>query len=85
MDPLLTAAICILLLNIPFGIWRAGTKVFSARWCAAVHLPIPLAAGVRLLCGVGWHLSTLPVMIGAYFAGQYLGGLLRTQTRRGRT
>lgn len=82
MNPLFAAAICILLVNVPFGLWRAGTGRFSAPWFAAVHLPVLLTVPVRILCGAGWHLASVPVMVGAYCAGQYLGGALRARTRR---
>ena len=82
MTTLLAAAGGVLAVNLPFGFWRVGVKKFSVSWFAAVHLPIPLAVGIRLLSGLGWQLATFPVFLGAYFAGQYLGGVLRRRTRR---
>jgi hypothetical protein len=52
---------------------------------AAVHLPVPLVVAMRLLSGLGWRLTTFPIMLGAYFAGQYLGGALRRHARRDRS
>ena len=72
--PVVTAVFC---LNIPFGFWRAGVRKFSLPWFLSVHLPIPFIVGVRLVSGLGFHLSTFPVMIAAYLAGQYTGGALR--------
>ena len=71
----------VLIVNIPFGYWRAGTSRFSVSWFGAVHLPIPLVVAIRLLFGLGWRLSTFPMLVAAYFAGQYLGGLLRLRCR----
>ncbi len=67
----------IVLLNLPFGYWRAGVKRFSLPWFLAVHLPVPLAVGLRFLVGLGLRLSTLPIFIAAFFTGQFLGGKLR--------
>ena len=67
----------ILVLNLPFGFWRAGVRRFSPSWFLAVHAPVPLAIGARFLAGVGWRLRLLPLFIGVYFAGQFLGGRAR--------
>jgi hypothetical protein len=75
-SPWVVAAL-ILLINLPFGFWRAGLRKLSAPWFVAVHAPVPLAIGLRMLAGVGWHLDLLPLFIGAFFAGQFLGGRLR--------
>lgn len=71
----------ILVLNLPFGFWRAGTRKFSVPWFLAVHVPVPLAVGLRIVVGLGWRLATLPVFVGAFFAGQFLGGRLRRAAR----
>jgi hypothetical protein len=76
------AAGVILLLNLPLGYYRAGVRKFSVPWFVAVHAGVPFVIGVRLLSGVGWRLITFPMFIGAYAAGQLLGG--RIQTRRAR-
>jgi hypothetical protein len=72
-----TVAALVLLLNLPFGYWRAGVAKFSLPWFLAVHLPVPLVIGLRLVSGLGFHFRTLPVMVGAYFLGQLLGGWTR--------
>ena len=41
----------VLLLNLPFGYWRAGARKFSLRWFLAVHVPVPLVIGLRLVSG----------------------------------
>ena len=74
---LLEVAAGVLVLNVPFGFWRAGVRKFSAQWFFAVHLPIPLMVALRLCSGLGWSLATFPVVIGAYVTGQYFGGALR--------
>ncbi len=76
---LIAVAVAVLTLNVPFGYWRAGCEKFSARWIIAVHAPVPMVLALRISSGLGWQLSTFPVMIAAYFAGQYLGGVLRSR------
>jgi hypothetical protein len=72
----------VLVLNVPFGFWRAGTKRFTLPWFLAIHVPVPLAVGLRLSAGVGWRLGTLPLFVGAFVVGQFLGGRLRPAKRR---
>ncbi len=60
-------------LNLPFGYWRASTRKFSLRWVLAIHLPVPAVVALRLCSGIGWQLYTIPFVVSAYFAGQYLG------------
>lgn len=67
----------ILLLNVPFGYWRAGLRRLSPLWFVAIHAPIPLALGLRFALGIPFQLSTLPIFVVAYFGGQWLGGRLR--------
>jgi hypothetical protein len=77
MNSLWVVAILVVLVNLPFGYWRAGVRKFSFVWFVAVHAPVPLVVGLRILSGLGWQLATFPILVGAYFAGQYLGGILR--------
>jgi hypothetical protein len=73
------AAFSVLALNVPFGYWRAGLRKFSAPWFVAIHAPIPVAVALRFAAGVPFRLSTLPLFVAAYFAGQWIGGRLRGQ------
>jgi hypothetical protein len=77
MPRLWIAALAALCINLPFGYWRGGTRKFSPPWLLAVHLPVPLVIGVRFAAGLGFQLVTYPVLVGAFLAGQYLGGKLR--------
>jgi F0F1-type ATP synthase membrane subunit a len=77
MSNLATVAVAVLVVNLPFGFWRAGVKRFTLRWFLAIHAPVPVVVGLRALLGLGWRLSTVPVLAGAFFAGQFLGGRLR--------
>ena len=81
LPKLLIIAIAVVLLNLPFGFWRAGTRKFSLPWILAVHLPVPFVIALRIGSGLGFQLYTFPVMIGAYFTGQFLGGRARRRWR----
>ncbi len=70
-------AAAVFCLNLPFGFWRAGVRRFSRAWILAIHLPVPFVIALRILSGVGWHLVTFPILVGAFFAGQLTGGRIR--------
>ena len=67
-------ALATLLINIPFGYWRAWTKKRSLEWFLAIHLPVPLLALLRTWMGVG--LQWLPLMALSYATGQFVGSRL---------
>ena len=77
------AMLVIFIVNLPFGYWRARTRKFTVPWFLAIHLPVPLSVGIRLLAGIGWRLSALPLFVGAFAAGQFLGGRWRYVRRGG--
>ena len=70
-------ALLVFLLNLPFGYWRASSKKFSRQWFLAVHLPVPLVIALRIYSGLGWKLINFPVLAGAFFLGQFVGGRVR--------
>jgi hypothetical protein len=77
MGQVLLVAAAIVVINLPFGYWRAGVRKFSPAWFVAVHAPVPLAIGLRYLAGVGFRWSILPVLVAAFFTGQLIGARLR--------
>ena len=64
------------LINVPFGYWRSREPARSRRWFLAIHLPVPLVVALRVLSGLGFQLASFPLIVGAFFLGQYVGGLL---------
>lgn len=70
---IITVAFIVFLFNLPFGYWRANVRKFSFPWFLSIHAPVPFVIALRLLSGMGFHLSTLPIMIVAYFGGQFAG------------
>lgn len=85
-DPLLLAGVAaaVLALNLPFGYWRAATRKFSLKWFVAIHAPVPAVVALRLWAGIPLGLSTLPVLVAAYFGGQLLGARYRMRRERQR-
>jgi hypothetical protein len=70
-------AVIVLILNLPFGYWRANARKFSPQWLFAVHIPVPMIVALRIYSGLGWRLTSFPFLIGAFFLGQFIGGKLR--------
>ena len=68
-----SVASLVFLLNLPFGYWRANEPKLSKGWFLAIHLPVPFVIALRIFSGLGWHFITFPVMIGAFFGGQFAG------------
>jgi hypothetical protein len=66
-------ALIILFINIPFGYWRANVKRFSAQWISAIHFPVLIVVLLRFYSDIGFALYTYPLLIAAYFLGQFLG------------
>jgi hypothetical protein len=77
-----TVALVVFLLNLPFGYWRAGTRKFSWQWILSIHLPVPIVVALRIMSGLGWQPISFPVLIGAFFLGQFVGGKMRELLRR---
>jgi hypothetical protein len=67
-------AFLVFLINLPCGYMRSKSEKLSKNWFIWVHMPIPFVIVLRLLSGLGFQLYTFPVMVGAYFLGQFIGG-----------
>jgi hypothetical protein len=78
---IIVLALIIILLNIPFGYWRANVRKYSLQWVLAVHLPVPVIIFLRIYSDIGFALWTYPVLVGAFFAGQYLGKIILTNMK----
>ena len=68
----------VLLINIPFGYWRANSRRFSWQWILAVHIPVTITIGLRFLF-LGWMWLLVPAFVAVYSIGQFVGGRLRGQ------
>ena len=78
---LLLIAIIVYLLNIPFGYWRTNVKKFSLQWILAIHVPVPLVILLRIYGDLGFELYTYPIIVGAFFLGQFSGKKLFTRLK----
>ena len=63
----------VLLLNIPFGYWRANVKRFSLQFLLAIHIPVILIIMFRLLSASGFELTTFFFTVPAFILGQLAG------------
>ena len=70
---ILFAALAVFVLNIPFGYWRSNVKRFSLEWVFAIHIPVPFIIAFRIVSHLGWQLYTFPILISAFFLGQFVG------------
>ena len=70
---LVLAALATYVLNLPFGYIRQGFRKFSVMWFIAIHAPIPFVVLFRHLFGLGFELYTYPIMVTAFFLGQFTG------------
>ncbi|HHL40589.1 MAG TPA: hypothetical protein ENJ37_08785 [Deltaproteobacteria bacterium] len=61
-----------LLLNLPFGYLRSGTRKFSLLWMLYIHIPIPFIFILRKMGGLDF--TFVPVIAVGAVAGQFLGG-----------
>jgi hypothetical protein len=65
------------LVNLPFGLWRAGLRKLSPTWFVAIHAPVPIVIGLRWALGLPFRWALLPLFVAAYFGGQFVGSRLR--------
>lgn len=72
-----TVALLVFVINLPFGYWRASVRKLSRQWFLAIHIPVPIVIALRIYSGLGFKLISFPVIIGAFFLGQFVGGRLR--------
>jgi hypothetical protein len=78
----ITVAVIVVLLNIPFGMWRKSVPTFSYQWFLAVHLPVPVIIALRLYSGLGFALYTYIILLGAFFGGQRIGAFIYSQNKQ---
>jgi hypothetical protein len=72
-----TVALLVFLISLPFGYWRASVRKRSGRWFLALLVPAPLVGALMVFSGPGWKWMSLPVLVVAFFLGQFVGGRVR--------
>ena len=78
---LILVTIFVFLLNLPFGYWRANVKKYGLQWALAIHIPVPFIIAARILSDIGFEFYTYPVLVGAFFLGQFVGRFLYTKRK----
>jgi len=78
---LILVTIFVFLLNLPFGYWRANVKKYRLQWALAIHIPVPFIIAARIFSDIGFELYTYPILIGAFFLGQFVGRFLYTRRK----
>ena len=82
MIKLLLISLTVLVLNIPFGYWRANVKTFSLQWFLAIHIPVIFVVALRLVLHLGFAWPTYVALVFAFFLGQQLGSLIIKRVRQ---
>lgn len=77
IHPYLTVGFLTLIINIPFGYWRANTKKLSFLWFLLIHTPVPMVIYLRTALEIELSFATAPLLFSTYFAGQYFGKKLK--------
>lgn len=65
-----------IILNIPFGYWRANVKKFSSQWFLSVHIPVPFIIALRIFSHIGFAWYTYLFLVSAFFLGQQAGSFI---------
>jgi hypothetical protein len=79
---LFEVALITFIFNIPFGYWRGNVKKFSIQWVLAIHLPVPVVIAFRLLAGIGFAFITYPLLVVAFFGGQFTGSKIYNMLKK---
>lgn len=66
-------ALLVFIINLPFGALRARERKYSFKWFLYIHLPIPAVIFLRFYSEIGFALYTYPILIAAFFGGQFAG------------
>jgi hypothetical protein len=69
----LLVALIVFVINVPFGALRARHKKFSLMWWLYIHIPVPFVILLRIYSNIGFELYTYPILVGAFFTGQFAG------------
>jgi hypothetical protein len=73
---IILVGLIVLVINAPFGYWRANVKRFSLQWFLAIHIPVLFVIALRLAFHLGFAWYTYVVLVSAFFLGQQFGSLI---------
>ncbi|MCP4573532.1 MAG: hypothetical protein GY838_14335 [bacterium] len=74
-------AVGVYILNVPFGYWREDQRKFSLLWFVFIHASIPGVIALRIVSGLGFSMHSYPILLAAYFLGQFTGSHIRRRKR----
>lgn len=78
---LIFVAIFVFVFNLPFGYWRANVPKYGLQWALAIHIPVPFIIIARIYSNIGFELYTYPILVGAFFLGQFAGKYLYSKRK----
>jgi hypothetical protein len=82
MGKLFLIGLTVVIINIPFGYWRANVRRFSLQWFLAVHIPVAFVIALRLASHLGFTWYSYVVLVTAFFMGQQFGSLINKSLKR---
>lgn len=65
--------LAVFVINLPFGYWRSKVRKLSFKWFLYIHLPVPIVIFLRIYSDIGFAFYTYPLLVGAFFGGQFMG------------
>ena len=72
----------VVIVNIPFGYWRANTRRFSLQWFLSIHIAVIFVIALRLAFHLGFAWYSYVVLVTAFFLGQQFGSLINKMLRQ---
>lgn len=66
----------LLVVNIPFGIWRGAVKKFSIQWFLAIHIPVLGSVLLRKQLHIEYTYIYLPIALIMFFVSQRIGVMI---------
>ena len=78
---LLFVTVFVFILNLPFGYWRANVRKYGLQWALAIHIPVPFVIIARIYSNIGFELYTYPILVVAFFLGQFAGKYFYTKRK----
>lgn len=66
----------LLVVNIPFGMWRGAVKKFSVQWFLAIHVPVVFSILLRKQLHIEYNYIYLPIALTMFFVSQRIGVMI---------
>ena len=76
MIRLISICLIVLIINIPFGYWRANVKKYSFQWFLSIHIPVPFIIALRIFTNIGFSWYSYIFLGLSFYIGQKLGSII---------